>query len=329
MVDRKSSKRLPDRHLLNGWPLFWLLSIPVCVAMVWECLQGDLRDPHYVSHLISYSVRWSVPFIVAALAASSLRVLFNHPWTHWLLRNRKEMGLVFAVAMGWQGAFIFLVSSVHFDYYYTDIYYLRDELEGSSGYLFLAAMVLTSFKFGRQAITPTQWRLIHKSGIYFLWAYPYSVYWWNIFYYDEPRVLDYLFYWAGFLAFAVRIAAWAKLRRQRARAVASGHPVTSNTVHRAKIWLGYALLAAGLAAAATGRKWQETASNALLAPNWSAELELWLPYWPFQPFLPLFVLGLAALCLAPSSQPSGNTHRPMKAKKKADSVNGSDTGKVA
>ncbi|MEM6544557.1 MAG: hypothetical protein AAF680_06620, partial [Pseudomonadota bacterium] len=173
--------RATSNRLLNGWPLFWLLSLPLCAAMAWECMRGDLGDPRYVSHLISYSVRWSVPFIFAVLAASSLRVLFNHPLTQWLLRNRKELGLVFAVAMGWQGAFIFLVSSVHIDYYYSDIYYLRDELEGSSGYLFLAAMVFTSFKFGRQAVTPAQWRLIHKSGVYFLWAYPYSVYWWNIF----------------------------------------------------------------------------------------------------------------------------------------------------
>jgi len=42
--------------------------------------------------------------------------------------------------------------------------------------------------------------LLHKSGVYFLWAYPFSVYWWNLFYYSQQRTLDYGFYAAGFLA---------------------------------------------------------------------------------------------------------------------------------
>ncbi|MEM1145294.1 MAG: hypothetical protein AAGI88_22165 [Pseudomonadota bacterium] len=279
------------RALTSGWPLFWSLSIVVCAAMIVECLKGSLSDPAHVSHMISYSVRWSVPFIYLALAASSLQILFNKPWSRWLLRNRKELGLVFAVAMGWQGLFIFLVSSVHIDYYYNDIYYLRDELEGSSGYLFLAAMVATSFRFGRQAVTASQWKLIHKSGMYFLWAYPFSVYWWNIFYYESPRLLDYFFYWAGFLAFAVRIAAWGKLRAGRSK----------NRIAPA-IWqlmLGYACIGIGLTSASTGRSWETYASEFLLAPAWSAQLELWVPFWPFQSFLPLFILGLGAWCLTP------------------------------
>ncbi|MEM6544815.1 MAG: hypothetical protein AAF680_07910, partial [Pseudomonadota bacterium] len=166
-------------------------------------------------------------------------------------------------------------------------------------------------------------RLIHKSGVYFLWAYPYSVYWWNIFYYEEPRTLDYLFFWAGFLAYAVRIAAWAKLRRQHARkrAVTSGAAAPQGAVHLAKTGLGFALVALGLTAAATGRQWQEAVSKVLLSPSWSAELELWLPYWPLQPFLPLFILALAALCLAPSSRTSRKTDEPMRVKKEALSVN--------
>ena len=111
-------------------------------------------------------------------------------------------GPLFAAAMAWQGLFIFLVSNFQGDYYYDEIFYLRDELEGSTGYLFLAAMVVTSFEFGRNRLTPAQWKLLHKSGINFLWAYPFSVYWWNLSYYPDPLPWDYVMYLMGFAAFA-------------------------------------------------------------------------------------------------------------------------------
>ncbi len=278
---------------LNGWPLFWLISIPMSLVMVVAMLGVDLSTGPGVSAMIGFSVRWAVPFIFLVVAISSLQVLFPGPIPAWLLRNRKYLGLCFAVAMAWQGVFIFTMSMFFRDYYYEDIYFLRDELEGSVGYIFLVAMVLTSFRFARKHLTSRQWKLIHKSGLYFLWAYPFSVYWWNLSYYEDPQAIDYLFYWMGFLAFALRIAAWAKLRRKRARSDLSG----SRTPAALKV-LGGAFVISGLLAAATGLQWQKPVSEFLTAPEWSARLELWLPYWPLEPFLPLFVIGCGAMLLS-------------------------------
>jgi hypothetical protein len=33
-------------------------------------------------------------------------------------------------------------------------------------------------------------------------------------------------------------------------------------------------------------------STTLLSSAWSSELELWLPFWPFEPFIPLLVLAM-------------------------------------
>lgn len=55
-----------------------------------------------------------------------------------------------AVAMGWQAAFIFMMSNFFREYYFEEVFYLRDELEGSTGYIFLGAMVVTSFSVGRR-----------------------------------------------------------------------------------------------------------------------------------------------------------------------------------
>ena len=168
--------------------------------------------------------------------------------------------------------------------------FLRDELEGSTGYIFLAMMVVTSFKFGRKHLNAKQWKLLHKSGLYFLWAYPFSVYWWNLSYYENPQPIDYVSYWGGFLAFALRIAAWGKKRRQ----VAFKTTPESSAPFAFKMF-GGALIAFGVFVASTGLQWQKPVTDFLLAPGWSANLVLWLPYWPFEPYLSLFIIGLGTV----------------------------------
>ncbi len=270
--------------VINTWGLFWLISVPMSAVIAVEMMASDLSIGAGVSHMISFSVRFAVPFIFLVVAASSVQILFPGPFSMWWLRNRKYFGLCFAVAMAWQGSFIFIMSYFFRDYYYADVYLLRDELEGSVGYIFLPAMVLTSFHFGRKYLSREQWTLLHKTGIYFLFAYPFSVYWWNFsHYYGNPDPIDYVFYWGGFTAFALRIAAWSKKRERR----------------RSPMFkvVGGAVIVFGLVVSVTGQHWQKPVSAFLTTPQWSADLELWLPYWPFEPFLSLFIIGFGTLLL--------------------------------
>ena len=173
-------KTILKNKAINKWNLFWLISIPMCTIMVIAMMGVDMSTGSGVSEMIGFAVRWAVPFIYLVVAISSIQILFPGPLSMWLMRNRKYIGLCFAVAMAWQGLFIFIMSYFFHDYYYADVYLFRDEIEGSIGYIFLPAMVVTSFNFGRQYLNSKQWKLLHKSGIYFLWAYPFSVYWWGL-----------------------------------------------------------------------------------------------------------------------------------------------------
>jgi sulfoxide reductase heme-binding subunit YedZ len=290
-------KAVLKNKTINGWRLFWLISVPMSVVMVIAMLGVDMSTGAGVSKMIGFSVRWAVPFIYLVVAASSVQILFPGPFPMWWLRNRKYIGLCFAVAMAWQGAFIFTMSMFFRDYYYEDIYLLRDELEGSVGYIFLTAMVVTSFRFGRKYLTQKQWKLLHKSGIYFLWAYPFSVYWWNLSYYENPQAIDYVFYWSGFLAFTLRIAAWGKKRLREAKRIApdSSMPLALKA-------LGGTIIVFGLFVAATGLHWQEPVTTFLTTPKWSADLVLWLPYWPLEPYLSIFIIGLGATLVTKSKR---------------------------
>ena len=270
-------KKILKNKVINSWNLFSLISIPMCIAMIINLLSTDLNSGPGISSMIQYSVRWAVPFIYLVVAASSLHILFPSSFSSWLLKNRKYIGLCFAVAMAWQGLFIFIMSYFFHDYYYADVYFLRDELEGSIGYIFLPAMVITSFHFGRKYLSSKQWTLLHKSGVYFLWAYPFSVYWWNLSYYEDPGVIDYLFYWAGFTAFALRVAAWGKKNKIH------NHEDSSMIVRIC----GGLFIGVGLLMSVTSLYWQEYITSFLTATNWSANLELWIPFWPFEPYLSL------------------------------------------
>ena len=277
---------------INEWGLVLVFAVPMCIFNYLAMTATNIDSPEGLSHMIGYSVRWAVPFIYLVVAASSVKILFPGVFSAWWMRNRKYIGLVFAVGMAWQAAFIFMLSTFHRDYYFSDVYYFRDEVEGSVGYIFLVAMVITSFEFARKRVNHAQWKLIQKGGIYFLWAYPFSVYWWNLFYYpyvesySNPELHDYLFYWAGFLAFAMRIFAWGKLRNKAlSKSDVNGSPSTLALV------LGAGLIFVGLIGAATGKYWFDGVSSLVSSPAWSAEMALWLPFWPLEPFMPLIVIG--------------------------------------
>jgi DMSO/TMAO reductase YedYZ heme-binding membrane subunit len=274
---------------LNSWNLFAVVVIPMCIAVATAMTRVDLSGPSGVSAMIQFSVRLAVPWLYIAFSASSLVVLFPGASSRWLLRNRKVIGLCFASAMGWQLLFIVWLVTVHSDYYIEEVYVLRDAIEGVVGYLCLIAMTLTSFNFGRKHLKPNQWKLLHEFGIYFLWAYAFSVYWWELFYYQDPILIDYVYYWSGFLACGLRVAARGKKRRQLAEKI-----TPQNRPSPAFRFIGSVIIGIGLIAASFGLLWREQAEELLTGYAITRIPELYLPYWPFEPFFPLFIIALGA-----------------------------------
>ena len=61
--------------------------------------------------------------------------------------------------------------------------------------------------------------------------------------------------------------------------------------------MGSTLILAGIVIAATGQYWQKSLTSVLTAPHWSEQLVLRLPYWPFEPFYSLAIIGIGTLLL--------------------------------
>ncbi len=279
--------------LINGWKLFWLISAPISLLIFQAAMRIDLSAADAVSSMIQLAVRCAVPLVFVAFAASSMQVMFPGTFSRWLLRNRPMFGLCFASVMGWQLLFILWLVGIHTEYYVDEVYVLSDVVEGVVGYAFLIAMTLTSFKFGRQLLSQKQWKLLHTSGICWIWFYAWSVYWFNLFYYDGPALpIDYIYYWGGFLAMGLRICAWGKKRLSKL-----------NAGRERKLLFfvpGFVAVLLGLAGSAFGSVWSPQVYDFLFGFGLVEAVDTFMPYFPLVPFYPILLIMLGAFLIVRS-----------------------------
>ena len=202
---------------LNAWRLFGLLFLALSLPLAARAWNADFSQAATVSAFIALSVQVSVPWLYLAFAASSLARLLPGPAGPWLRRNRRYLGLAYAAGMGWQLLFIAWLLAAHIDYYHEVADNPYDLAEEIPGYVLLLGMVVTSLGSGRRWLSPRNWQRLHLIGIYYLWAETWSTYWWYSFYYENPQPIYYLYFWAGLLAWAIRVVDWRKTCRQTPR----------------------------------------------------------------------------------------------------------------
>lgn len=259
----------------NGWGLFALITLLISSGVLLTLTQIDLENPEKISEMIALSVRLAVPWLFLAFAASSLPTLFPSKLSRWVARNRRMLGLCFAAGMAWQLLFIVWLVAGHFDYYMAEAYSLYDLSEQIPGYLVLIAMTMTSFKFGRQYLTARQWRLLHKGGIYFLWAVVWSTYWFELYYYADIQPIDHVYYWMGISAWGCRSLAWGKKRGW----LSTIRPTV------VLFWIS------GIILIAFGNLWAPAVLRLLPANALGGWIELFVPFLPLIPVLTAVMLS--------------------------------------
>ncbi|MFT5373173.1 MAG: sulfoxide reductase heme-binding subunit YedZ, partial [Lysobacterales bacterium] len=158
----KNQPSILSSKYLNDWYLFAVIVTPMCIAALMKMSTTDLSTPAGTGAMITFSVRLAVPWLFLAFAASSLFYVFRDPFSKWLLKNRRIIGLCFASGMAWQLFFIVILTTVHYDYYMANENGIHSLVERVPGYLFLFAMTITSFKFARRKLSSKHWRLLHK-----------------------------------------------------------------------------------------------------------------------------------------------------------------------
>jgi methionine sulfoxide reductase heme-binding subunit len=153
-------------RLLEGWVLvLWAaLGIAVMVGAVFAA--SGAFDLDTVKRGLRATARTSLALFLLAFAASSLRRLWPNRATGWLLRNRRYVGVSFAVS---HFTHLGLIASLA---HFTPERFANPLglVPGFTAYLFLAAMTATSFDRTTRWLGKTWWRRLHLAGSWWIWV---------------------------------------------------------------------------------------------------------------------------------------------------------------
>jgi sulfoxide reductase heme-binding subunit YedZ len=160
--------------------------------------------------VIRATARTSLVLFSAAYVASSLRTFWRNDTTKWLLRNRRHVGLSYAVSHTLHLGAIVVLSRVAPDFRFEP----GTLIGGGLAYVFLYLMALTSNDRAVAALGLDRWRRLHRVGMHYNWFIFFQSF-------ASRALMDPFYFPFGLIVVGdvvLRIAAWRK-RRQPALAV--------------------------------------------------------------------------------------------------------------
>lgn len=153
---------------MNGWPIVgWAtLAVTAIVAVIFAAVGTDDAG---LGMAIRATARTSVVLFTLAFTASALRRRWPSPATSWLLQNRRQLGVSYAVSQLIHLLLILTVAgfTVH------GFFSVRPTITivgGGLAYVFVALMTLTSFDRTAAWLGPRRWRQLHVTGAYYNWS---------------------------------------------------------------------------------------------------------------------------------------------------------------
>lgn len=164
-------------------------------------------------HITRYTARFAFLIFMAVFASAALAQLFPSPLTRWLKRNRRYMGLSFALAH-----FLHLGAIVAYHRAIGEVPGIVTIIGGGGAYLFIALLALTSNDWSVRTLGPKTWRRLHLTGISYVWLIFMNSYVGRLMSETppEPKPIFAVTAGLGFLALGLRIAAWPKRRKAAA-----------------------------------------------------------------------------------------------------------------
>ncbi|HJQ69192.1 MAG TPA: hypothetical protein VKA70_09480 [Blastocatellia bacterium] len=156
-------KKYSQGWVVVGWAA---LALSAMVAVI-IAIYGSGEEAARVT--IRATARTSFALFLAAFTATALVKLWPGGLTRWLRANRRYVGVSFGVSHGLHAAGILALA------YVTSGASVRETdaaalVGGSLAYLFIAAMVATSFDRTAAMLGHRKWQILHTTGMYILWA---------------------------------------------------------------------------------------------------------------------------------------------------------------
>ncbi len=150
---------------LAGWPIVgWCTVVLASVVAALLAVQG--AGEAGLRAVVRTTAQTSLVLFTAAFGASSLSATWPAPVTRWLLRNRRYIGVSFAVSH-----FLHLIGIIALAALLGDAFKTSPAtiMGGGLAYVFIAAMTATSFDRTAAWLSPRAWRRLHTTGGYVIW----------------------------------------------------------------------------------------------------------------------------------------------------------------
>lgn len=153
--------------MTQGWRLVGVLSF-LLAAMTLGFIASPGWDAEGIRLAIRATARTSLVLFVMAFTASALVELIPSEATRWQRRNRRYLGVSFAVSHFIHLAVIIALAVVDRSLFWKLTNIGTIVLAGSA-YFFIAAMAATSFDRTAAWLGPRNWRLLHLVGGWYIW----------------------------------------------------------------------------------------------------------------------------------------------------------------
>ncbi len=141
----------------------WLFLSLFASAVVASWSVGTSSDLSTWQLWTRYTARISFPIFLMAYAARPLHALLAQPWTAWLRKNRRNIGLSFALLH-----IIHLAALVGFFITSGEPISLVTLIGGGLAYFLIVLMALTSTDALIKKLGPVTWRRLHLVGMHYL-----------------------------------------------------------------------------------------------------------------------------------------------------------------
>jgi sulfoxide reductase heme-binding subunit YedZ len=152
---------------MNGWRLVGLLSL-LLVAMTLGLAASEGWTVDGIRLAIRATARTSLVLFALAFTASALAELVPSEATGWQRRNRRYLGVSFAVSHFIHLGAIIALAMLDRGLFWKLTNVMTIVLAGTA-YLFIAAMTATSFDRTAAWLGPRKWRLLHLIGGWYIW----------------------------------------------------------------------------------------------------------------------------------------------------------------
>lgn len=156
-----------SKQAWEGWSIVGAVAVALILVVTMEAMTAPAPAAG-VRGIIRATARSSFALFALAFTASAAYYFWPNAWTRWQLRNRRHLGVSFALSHFVHLLAIFALGQI-----------APGELAaattattwifGGIAYVFIGLMAATSFDSTARLISPRAWSWLHTIGAYYIW----------------------------------------------------------------------------------------------------------------------------------------------------------------